>query len=223
MQVIFLRQSALPIQLAQMSGKSVRVRHMTVGVSKNWLLSIRNTAMQHLLLSKHHQKLQYTQRNGYNSFPVALSVALYNLPGCTAAGTANGQFTSTGYVPPLQSAQFPTPQPGRDCQGIIGALPNRFVLNRPHQFTHFILLRNMLHLLFKTLFPSAVRQIERNDVIFLASSSTEETVSRYFCTVVSLIQFPPRPGRLRSSSHISSSVMGNSFASGISFADCIAQ
>ena len=29
---------------------------MTVGVSKNRLLSIRNAAMQHLLLSQRHQK-----------------------------------------------------------------------------------------------------------------------------------------------------------------------
>ena len=42
-----------------------------------------------------------------------------------------------------------------------------------------------------------------------------ETVSRYFSTVVSLMHFPPRPGRLRSSSHISSSVIGRSFASGM--------
>lgn len=38
---------------------------MTVGVSKNWLLSIRNAAMQHLLLSQCHQKFPYPQRNGY--------------------------------------------------------------------------------------------------------------------------------------------------------------
>ena len=50
---------------------------------------------------------------------------------------------------------------------IIGPIQNRFVLNRPHQFTHFIFLRNMLHLLFKMLFPNTVRRIERNDVIFL--------------------------------------------------------
>ena len=56
-QVVFFRQPALFLQLAQMSGKSIRVRYMTVGVSKNWLLSIRNAAMQHLLLSQRHQKL----------------------------------------------------------------------------------------------------------------------------------------------------------------------
>ena len=105
---------------------------MTIGVCKNRLFSIRNTAMQHLLLSQRHQKLPYPQRNGYNPFPMALGVALNNLPGCAAAGTADGQFTSTGYVPPLQGAQFPTPQSGRNCQGIIGAIQNRFVLNRPH-------------------------------------------------------------------------------------------
>ena len=65
--------------------------------------------MQHLLLSQRHQKFPYPQRNGYNPFPMALGVALNNLPGCAAAGTADGQFTSTGYVPPLQSTQFPTP------------------------------------------------------------------------------------------------------------------
>ena len=40
-------------------------------------------------------------------------------------------------------------------------------LHRPHQFTHFIFLRNMLRLLFKMLFPNAVRRVKRNDVIFL--------------------------------------------------------
>ena len=95
---------------------------MTVGVSKNRLLSIRNAAMQHLLLSQRHQKFPYPQRNGYNPFPMALGVALNNLPGCAAAGTADGQFTSTGYVPPLQGTQFTTPQTGCDGQGIIGAM-----------------------------------------------------------------------------------------------------
>ena len=140
---------------------------MTVGVSKNWLLSIRNAAMQHLLLSQRHQKFPYPQRNGYNPFPMALGVALNNLPGCAAAGTADGQFTSTGYVPPLQSTQFPTPQSGRDCQCVVRPIQNRFVLNCPHQFTHFIFLRNMLHLLLKMLLADTVRRIEWNDVIFL--------------------------------------------------------
>jgi hypothetical protein len=53
---------------------------------------------------------------------MTLGVALNNLPGCAAAGTADGQFTSTGYVPPLQGAQFPTPQPCRDCQRMLGGL-----------------------------------------------------------------------------------------------------
>ena len=140
---------------------------MTVGVSKNWLFSVRNAAIQHLLLSQRHQKLPYSKRNGYNPFPMTLGVTLNNLPGCAAAGTADGQFTSTGYVPPLQGAQFPTPQPCRDCQCVVRPIQNRFVLNRPHQFTHFILLRNMLHLFLKMLFPNAVRRIKRNNVIFL--------------------------------------------------------
>ena len=105
---------------------------MTVGVSKNRLLSIRNAAMQHLLLSQRHQKFPYPHGNRYDPFPMALGVTLNNLPGCAAAGTADGQFTSTGYVPPLQGAQFPTAQPRRDSQGIIGAIQNWFVLNRPH-------------------------------------------------------------------------------------------
>ena len=167
MQMVFLWQPALFIQLAQMPCKRIRVRHMTVGVSKNRLFSIRNAAMQHLLLSQRHQKLPYSQRNGYNPFPMALGVTLNNLPGCAAAGTTDGQFTSTGYVPPLQGAQFPTPQTGCDGQGIIGAIQNRFVLNCPHQFTHFIFLRNMLHLLLKMLLADTVRRIEWNDVIFL--------------------------------------------------------
>ena len=95
---------------------------MTVGVSKNWLLSIRNAAMQHLLLSQRHQKFPYSQRNGYNPFPMTLGVTLNNLPGCAAAGTADGQFTSTGYVPPLQGAQFTAPQPRRNCQRMLGGL-----------------------------------------------------------------------------------------------------
>ena len=140
---------------------------MTVGVSKNRLLSIRNAAMQHLLLSQRHQKFPYPHGNRYDPFPMALGVALNNLPGCAAAGTADGQFTSTGYVPPLQGAQFSTPQSGRNCQGIIGAIQNRFVLNRPHQFTHFILLRDMLHLFLEMSFSDTVRRIERNDVVFL--------------------------------------------------------
>ena len=150
-----------------MSGKRIRVRHMTVGVSKNRLLSIRNTAMQHLLLSQRHQKFPYPQRNGYNPFPMAFGVTLYDFPGCTAAGTADGQFTSTGYVPPLQGAQFPTPQFGRDCQCVVRPIQNWSVLNRPHQFSHFILLRNMLHLLLKMFLADTVRRIEWNDVIFL--------------------------------------------------------
>lgn len=40
-----------------MSGKGIRVRYMTIRVCKNRLLSVRNTAMQHLLLSQRHQKL----------------------------------------------------------------------------------------------------------------------------------------------------------------------
>ena len=96
-QVVILRQSALPIQLAQRSGKSIRVRHMTVGVSKYRLFSIRNTAMQHLLLSRRHQKFPYPHGNGYDPFPVTLGVTLYDFPGCTAAGTVDGQFTSAGY------------------------------------------------------------------------------------------------------------------------------
>ena len=39
-QMVFLRQPALFIQLAQMPCKSIRVRHMTVWVCKNWLFSI---------------------------------------------------------------------------------------------------------------------------------------------------------------------------------------
>ena len=109
--------------------KGIRVRYMTIGVSKNRLLSIWNAAMQHLLLSQCHQKFPYPQRNGYNPFPMALGVALNNLPGCAAAGTADGQFTSTGYVPPLQSTQFPTPQSGRDCQCVVRPIQNCFVLN----------------------------------------------------------------------------------------------
>jgi len=104
MQMVFLWQSALFIQLAQMPSKRIRVRHMTIGVCKNRLLSIRNAAMQHLLLSQRHQKFPYPQRNGYNPFPMAFGVTLYDFPGCTAAGTADGQFTNTGYVPPLQGA-----------------------------------------------------------------------------------------------------------------------
>ena len=100
------------------------------GSVKNRLLSIWNAAMQHLLLSQRHQKLPYPQRNGYNPFPMALGVALNNLPGCAAAGTADGQFTSTGYVPPLQSTQFPTPQSGRDCQCVVRPIQNCFVLNK---------------------------------------------------------------------------------------------
>lgn len=130
MQMVFRWQPALFIQLAQMSGKSIRVRHMTIGVSKNRLLAIWNAAMQHLLLSQRHQKLPYPQRNGYNPFPVAFCVALYNLPGCAAAGTADGQFTSAGYVLPLQGAQFPTPQSGRDCQCVVRPIQNCFVLNK---------------------------------------------------------------------------------------------
>jgi hypothetical protein len=56
MQMVFLWQPALFIQLAQMPCKRIRVRHMTVGVSKNRLFSIRNAAMQHLLLSQRHKK-----------------------------------------------------------------------------------------------------------------------------------------------------------------------
>ncbi len=160
-------------------------------------------------------KFPYPQGNRYDPFPMTLGVTLYNFPRCAAAGTADGQFTSTGYVPPLQSAQFTAPQSCRDCQGIISAIQNRFVLNRPHQFTHFIFLRNMLHLLLKMLFRTRCAGLNGIMSFFLASSSTEETVSRYFCTVVSLMQFPPLPGRLRNSSHISSKVMGSSFASGI--------
>ena len=33
---------------------------MTVWVCKNWLFSIRNAAMQHLLLSQRHQKFPYS-------------------------------------------------------------------------------------------------------------------------------------------------------------------
>ena len=123
--------------------------------------------MQHLLLSQRHQKLPYSHGNGHNPFPVTLGVALYDFPGCAAAGTADAQFTSTGYVTPLQGAQFTTPQPGCDGQRIVGPIQNRLIPYRLHQFSHFILLRNMLHLLFKMLFPNAVRRIERNDVIFL--------------------------------------------------------
>ena len=96
----------------------------------NLSLQIWNAAMQHLLLSQCHQKFPYPQRNGYNPFPMALGVALNNLPGCAAAGTADGQFTSTGYVPPLQSTQFPTPQSGRDCQCVVRPIQNCFVLNK---------------------------------------------------------------------------------------------
>ena len=124
--------------------------------------------MQHLLLSQRHQKLPYPQRNGYNPFPMTLGVALNNLPGCAAAGTADGQFTSTGYVPPLQSAQFTAPQSCRDCQRVVRPIQNRFVLNCPHQFTHFILLRNMLHLFLDMLLADTVRWVERNDVVFLS-------------------------------------------------------
>lgn len=95
---------------------------MTVGVSKNWLFSIRNTGMQHLLLSQRHQKLPYPHGNRYDPFPMAFGVTLYDFPGCTAAGTADGQFTSTGYVPPLQGAQFTAPQTGCDGQRVIRAI-----------------------------------------------------------------------------------------------------
>ena len=120
-----------------------------------------------LLLSQRHQEFPYPQRNGYNPFPMALGVALNNLPGCAATGTADGQFTSTGYVPPLQGAQFTTPQPGCDGQRIVSPIQNRLIPYRLHQFSHFILLRNMLHLLFKMLLANAVRRIKRNNVIFL--------------------------------------------------------
>ena len=98
---------------------------------------------------------------------MAFGVAFNNLPGCAAAGTADGHFTSTGYVPPLQGAQFPTPQTGRDCQCVVRPIQNRFVLNRPHQFTHFILLRNVLHFFLDMLLADTVRRVKRNDVIFL--------------------------------------------------------
>ena len=84
---------------------------MTVWVSKNRLLSIRNAAMQHLLLSQRHQKFPYPHGNRYDPFLMALGVTLNNLPGCTAAGTADGQFTSTGYVPPLQAHSSPRRNP----------------------------------------------------------------------------------------------------------------
>ena len=42
-----------------MSGKGIRVRHMTIGVCKNRLFSIWNAAMQHLLLSQRHQKAHF--------------------------------------------------------------------------------------------------------------------------------------------------------------------
>ena len=60
---------------------------------------------------------------------MALGVTLNNLPRCAAAGTADGQFTSTGYVPPLQGTQFTTPQTGCDGQRVVRPIQNRFVLN----------------------------------------------------------------------------------------------
>ena len=62
-QVLFLWQPALFIQLAQMPCKSIRVWHMTIGVCKNRFLSIRNAAMQHLLLSQRHQKLPRSEEH----------------------------------------------------------------------------------------------------------------------------------------------------------------
>ena len=53
---------------------------------------------------------------------MTLGVTLNNLPGCAATGTADGQFTSNGYVPPLQGAQFTAPQPRRNCQRMLGGL-----------------------------------------------------------------------------------------------------
>ena len=105
-----------------MSGKGIWMRHMTVGVSKNWLVSIWDAAVQHLLLTQLHQKLPYSHRNGYNPFPMTLGVTLHYLPGCAAAGTTDGQFTNTGYVPPSQGTEFPAPKPGCDCQRVVRAI-----------------------------------------------------------------------------------------------------
>ena len=67
-------------------------------------------------------------------------------------------------------------------------------------------------------------QLADGTVVLYTGKVGEDSIEDYtrpvsythlFCTVVSLMQFPPRPGRLRNSSHISSKVMGSSFASGM--------
>ena len=78
-----------------MSGKGIWMRHMTVGVSKNWLVSIWDAAVQHLLLTQLHQKLPYSHRNGYNPFPMTLGVTLHYLPGYSALWKSSAVLASS--------------------------------------------------------------------------------------------------------------------------------